>query len=84
MATSNVQQDDPQKSPLWFAPRKLCEIAGLTFLDITVGLPTAQPEISMWGVKTSDGIRMMLLGPNFAVLTDQNMTQKLARFEWAA
>jgi hypothetical protein len=71
------------KDPMYFAPRKLCEMVGLQFQFITVGDYTDKPEEMYWGVMTSDGPRQMLLGPNFAELyEDFKRTKRLARIDF--
>jgi hypothetical protein len=71
-----------EKVPMYFAPRKLCQIVGLEFVRINAGQRTGRPEVISWGITTSDGVRMMLLGPNFAELYDRGLTRKLARIEF--
>jgi hypothetical protein len=71
-----------QKEPMYFAPRRLCQLVGLDFVQLTAGSRTAKPDEMFWGVATSGGIRSMLLGPNFAELYDKERQQKLARIEF--
>ncbi len=71
-----------EKSPMYFAPRRLCEIAKLQFVRVTAGRPTGKPGVIAWGVMTSDGIRAMILGPNFAELFDKDRKVRLGWIEF--
>jgi hypothetical protein len=44
--------------------------------------PVQSPQGISWGIATSDGVRMMLLGPNFAELYDRGLAAKLAQIEF--
>jgi hypothetical protein len=70
------------RTPMYFAPRRLCDMVGLEFVRINAGGPTPSPNVMSWGITTSDGPRLMLLGPNFAELFDMNQTTRLARIEF--
>jgi len=70
------------KDPMYFAPRKLCEIVGLEFQFITIGERTSRPDEMYWGIVTSDGPRQMLIGPNFAELYDHTRKKRLARIDF--
>lgn len=71
-----------EKDPMYFAPRRLCAMAGLEFQHITAGQRTGTPGVISWGVMTSDGVRRMLLSENFAELYDFNLTTRLARIDF--
>lgn len=70
------------RDPMYFAPRKLCEMIGLQFQFITIGDRTDKPDEMYWGIVTSDGPRQMLIGPTFAELYDQTRKKKLARIDF--
>jgi hypothetical protein len=67
------------KDPVYSSAKRLCAVAGLTFAGFTAGRAAAKPGHMIFGMRTSDGVRMMLLGPDEAVLMDKDQTNVIAK-----
>ena len=76
------RQESLEKSPMYFAPRKLCSLVGLEFHRVTAGRPDKAKRQILWGVMTSGGVKGMILGKNFAELYEKGGQVPIARIEF--
>jgi hypothetical protein len=66
------------RQPMYIAAKALCAAAGLRFLGFTTGRVGDNPGYFSWGVRTSEGVRLMDLGSKDATLWDKEKKKPLA------